>query len=226
MNGTLTGLPEMIAPSPFANSPGRMPSVMSRLARAIFAHRLLIGLLMVIPALLTAQPRTLWSGWEMEGMLLSNLCIAAGMTLRCLGSGFAGTHTRTGKIEAPELATGGPFAYVRNPIYLGTIMVGLGMVGTIGDSSLLVFCVVAFTVLYSAIIPAEERFLRNTFGSRYDAFFHAVPRLIPRLTRWSGAMEGKFHWSALKEELPVAVVLLAIYCAIEIAWRLREQAGL
>src|SRR4051812_14775467 len=98
----------------------------------VFSLRLGIGLLFVPVGLIFARPHTMWGELQALGFAISLALFFAGVALRFWAAGSAGTHTHHAKIEAPELATGGPYAYVRNPIYLGSIILGLGIVGLIG----------------------------------------------------------------------------------------------
>ena len=83
--------------------------------------------------------------------------------MRAWAAGFAGRHTRSSEIEGNKLAMAGPYAHVRNPIYLGSVILGFGMVLLIGDHRLLVPSSLTFLVLYFGLIPAEEEFPSQKF---------------------------------------------------------------
>jgi protein-S-isoprenylcysteine O-methyltransferase Ste14 len=107
-----------------------------------------------------------------------------GECLRIWAVSHAGGATRTtGEAGAgAELITHGPFAYVRNPLYLGNFGVALGfclMAAAWMPWMLLVFLVL-FGVQYHLIISLEEEFLRQHFGKIYEDYFSQVPRFIPR----------------------------------------------
>jgi protein-S-isoprenylcysteine O-methyltransferase Ste14 len=147
------------------------------------------------------------------------LLVTVGMGQRYWAAGSAGSHTHSAEIEGPRLATGGPYAFVRNPIYLGSMVLGLGMVGLIGDARLIPLYIAAFAFLYAFLVPAEERFLREKFGRAYDTYRAAVPRIIPRCTAWRGKTNGRFHWGAARGELHILAVLAAIYGFLQLgAW--------
>ena len=102
--------------------------------------------------------------------------IVAGLIVRALASG----HVR--KNEA--LATSGPYAYTRNPLYLGSLVMGIG------------FCVAArswwvglalglmFFAIYVPVIRDEEAFLRRTFPE-FEEYARRVPRMVPRFVAHS-----------------------------------------
>jgi protein-S-isoprenylcysteine O-methyltransferase Ste14 len=136
-----------------------------------------------------------------------------GLALRAWASGCAGGHTRSAEIEAPQLVTDGPFAYMRNPIYVGTILLGFGMAALIGDPLAFLLAAIAFFVLYMAIVPAEEEFLGRQFGAAYAHYRAEVPRFLPRLQPWPGREKHTFQWSAMRGELVVAIWAIGIYLA-------------
>jgi protein-S-isoprenylcysteine O-methyltransferase Ste14 len=199
-------------PAPPINSPAGFRG-------RIFSNRLAVGLVFAAAGVILVQPHTLWGQYRIWGTLGSLALVSAGMGLRFWAAGSAGTHTHSASIEGPQLATGGPYAFARNPIYLGSMVLGLGMVGLIGDARLFPLYLAAFAFLYTILIPAEERFLRATYGAQYDAYRSAVPRFIPRMQPWPGKTERPFRWEAARGELRLLGVLVGIYFALELgAW--------
>jgi protein-S-isoprenylcysteine O-methyltransferase Ste14 len=132
------------------------------------------------------------------------------LVIRALAGGFAGRHTRTEQIEAPRLATGGPYAFVRNPIYIGSMVLGLGMVGLLANWIALIPYIGVFAVFYFSVIPAEEQFLRRTFGPQYEEYYRNVPRLVPMLSPWPGAEKRVFDWRPALGEWRVASAVIGI----------------
>lgn len=115
--------------------------------------------------------------------------VILGELLRMESVRYAGGQTRTRKVGAKILCTSGPYAFVRNPIYWGNMMIYWGMV-LIADGPLVWMLLVATTLFFSTqyglIISLEEKSLRSLFDDRYDQYVQAVPRVIPRLSRWKG----------------------------------------
>ena len=195
------------------------PTPVRRFCQRVFAHRLAVGLVFAAAGVFLARPHTLWGDHRLWGTIGSLAVVLAGLGLRFWAAGSAGTHTHSSNIEGPQLATGGPYAFARNPIYLGSMIAGLGMIGLIGDARLLPLHICAFAVLYAIIVPAEERFLQATFGAAYEAYRAAVPRFLPRMRPWAGRTDRPFHWDAARGELRLLGVLIGIYAALEIgAW--------
>ena len=193
-----------------------------RAGQWVFPRRLLIPLPAVLIALLFFRPQPIYGRYESLGILVSGLLVAAGVGLRIWAGGCAGDHTRTGTIGAPQLATNGPYAFVRNPIYLGNMILGLGMIGLVRDPRLLVLYAIVFPILYVMIVPAEEEFLRQRFSADYERYCASVPRMIPRLRPWRGRTEGRFDWRVLRGEAWIVSYLVAIYAAMRVAEHLRS----
>lgn len=192
---------------------------LSTLGLKIFHRRLHVGLSAVLLATLVFRPRPFFGKFSGTGFVISIVLVFLGLILRTWAGGCAGNHTRRATIEAPQLVTGGPFAYVRNPIYLASIILGVGMVGVLRDPWMLGLCLTVFVFLYGAIVPAEERFLRDRFGSAYLRYCLEVPRIIPRLRSWSGAERRPFDRTALFGEVRLGVLLVLIYAYLHAgAW--------
>jgi protein-S-isoprenylcysteine O-methyltransferase Ste14 len=188
-----------------------------RVGRWVFPRRLLIPLPIVALGLFLIHRRHIFGQYEVLGTVVSLVLVFAGMSLRVWAGGCAGEHTRTDTIGAPQLATGGPYAYVRNPIYLGNMILGLGMIGVVGDPWLLVLYVPAFAFLYTMIVPAEEEFLRREFGAQYSLYCRAVARMLPRVRPWAGRVERHFDWAVVRGECWIAFYLVLIYVAMMVA---------
>jgi protein-S-isoprenylcysteine O-methyltransferase Ste14 len=181
-----------------------------------------VGLAVVVLMALFIRPRLLFGVHQDLGTLSCLGLVILGLAGRAWAAGCAGPHTRQATIEAPRLVTGGPFAYVRNPIYLASIVLGLGMVGLLGDPWMLIPYAAVFAFLYSSIVPAEEELLLRRFGERYAHYRGNVGRIVPRLRPWSGAESASFAWNAVLFEARLGLLLAAIYGAMHGAVWLRS----
>lgn len=123
--------------------------------------------LLVVPFLLLARPR--------PQLLLAGACIAvAGVALRAWAAGCIR--------KDDELTTGGPYAFTRNPLYLGSLLIGLGAAVAGGRLVFVVLFLLFFGLVYSRTMRREERLLAERFGPPYRRYRERVPRLLPRLT--------------------------------------------
>ncbi len=198
-----------------------MRQLLAYIGGRIFPYRLPIGLLPVLGAAFIIRPANVFGCYEATGVSSCILMVATGLGLRAWAAACAGDHTREKTIQAPALVTGGPYAYLRNPIYCGSIILGLGMVGLLGDPRMLFLLIAAFTILYFAIIPAEEHFLERSFGESYLRYRTAVPVIIPRWRPWPDARPRPARWSLARGEAALALLLAIIYLALRGAARLR-----
>ena len=107
-----------------------------------------------------------------------------GILLRALASG----HVKKNQ----ELTTTGPYAYTRNPLYLGSLVMAIGFALAARSTWVLLLIVLMFFVIYLPVIRAEEVFLRRTFPN-FEDYAHNVPRLLPRGRAFRQAV-GSFSW--------------------------------
>ena len=97
---------------------------------------------------------------------------AVGLALRASAAG----HVRKDR----ELTTSGPYAYTRNPLYLGSLIIGIGFAIVARSVWIIIALLALLIAIYWPLILAEERYLRTTFPG-YDEYAMQTPRLIPRL---------------------------------------------
>ena len=117
------------------------------------------------------------------------MCVSAsGEFLRLWGVAIAGSETRTtGPVGGTFLITKGPFSYVRNPLYVGNILlyVGFGIMSNALTPWLPATAFVYFALQYSLIISLEEEYLVKTFGDEYRRYSTEVPRFVPTIRKFS-----------------------------------------
>jgi protein-S-isoprenylcysteine O-methyltransferase Ste14 len=140
--------------------------------------------------------------------------IVAGEALRLWAVGVAGKLTRTRGANVRTLVTAGPFAVVRNPLYLGNFAVAYGVVVLSKVTWLLWAFPVLFGLQYAAIVAWEERVLSAAFGDAYDRYRRAVPRWLPAVRKAAGPgpWESRIAWRSERDTtwglLAVAAVLV------------------
>jgi protein-S-isoprenylcysteine O-methyltransferase Ste14 len=110
---------------------------------------------------------------------IGNLILGA--ILRIWAVSHPGRHTRSRTIKAPSLITAGPYACVRNPIYLANFLIGLGLVVLAEAIILIPVYSIVFGLPYRKIVDQEEGFLRKKFGDEFRRYCEVVPRWLPRL---------------------------------------------
>jgi protein-S-isoprenylcysteine O-methyltransferase Ste14 len=80
-----------------------------------------------------------------------------------------------------QLATGGPYAYTRNPLYIGTLLVAAGLAIAARSAGLAALFAAVFVFVYLPVIQNEEQHLRQIFPE-YAAYARRVPALFPSWT--------------------------------------------
>jgi len=100
-----------------------------------------------------------------------------------------------GKVYAEDLVTTGIFHHCRNPLYVGNILMLLG-VGVLSNSLLYVVVIMpVFIFIYHAIVLAEEKFLANKFGEAFSGYCARVSRWVPSLKGISSTFASMhFKW--------------------------------
>lgn len=134
----------------------------SRIARRI---RVPLGFAFAAVFLWLAHPTALF-------LALSLLLVAPGLILRAYASGYVKKNA--------ELTTTGPYAYTRNPLYLGSMLIAFGFALGARSISIAIALAVLFAVVYIPVIRSEEQYLRSVFPG-FDAYAATVPRLVPGL---------------------------------------------
>ena len=112
----------------------------------------------------------------------------AGLALRAWAAGCLAKNR--------ELATGGPYAYTRNPLYIGTLLVAAGLAIASRSLGLALLFAVVFLFVYLPVIQNEEQHLRKIFPG-YQAYADRVPALVPKLA--TAQTGSSFRWSLYKK---------------------------
>ena len=106
---------------------------------------------------------------------------AVGVLIRALASGRIRKNA--------ELATTGPYAYTRNPLYLGSIIIAIGFIIAARNVWIGIGALAMFAFIYLPVITAEEKYLRSAFPG-YVQYASEVPRFLPRLTPYRPKTEA------------------------------------
>ena len=107
-----------------------------------------------------------------------------GELIRFWGVSWAGSETRsTGGVGGTFLIISGPFAYVRNPLYFGNILLylGLGIMSFALFPYLQIVAIIFFLFQYYFIVSEEEKYLREKFKDDYKDYCKNVPVFFPKL---------------------------------------------
>lgn len=149
---------------------------------------------------------------------LGAILAVVGSAIRLLTIGFDYIERggKEGKVYASFLVRGGVYSRVRNPMYLGNILIAVGLILYAGTPWACVTLIPFFLFVYQAITAAEEAYLRKKFGQDYADYCRRTARFIPSLKGFSSVFSGMtYDWKkALRKEygtlLVVALLLILL----------------
>ncbi len=172
--------------------------------------RVRLGYILAAVLLVLARP-------TLPSIALGGLVGVLGLAIRGYAAGYL--H------KQEVLTTTGPYAYTRNPLYLGSSFLALGsaiaMHSWIGGALLLFY----FALVYGFVMRREERELRAQFHEAFDAFAAGVPLFFPRLQpqNKSAFDSASFSWAQYKKnhEYEAAIGFLLLLLTLVLIWQLR-----
>lgn len=185
-----------------------------RFRRFIFSTR---GLYLVLAqAVILYLKQRAGSGVSLPVYLSLLVVVIVAQIFRTWAAGFVGTAARGRETHAEVLLTAGPYAHVRNPMYLGNLIIttALAMMSGLWYAPLIAWASYAF--VYGNVIPYEETYLRGQFGEEYEKYCQAVPRLLPTLRGYPKRQDIFQPREGLANEM-AAWVVLPIFCYL--FWR-------
>jgi protein-S-isoprenylcysteine O-methyltransferase Ste14 len=119
-------------------------------------------------------------------LLIGGLVALPGLALRAWASG----HLRKNE----SLATSGPYAFTRNPLYLGSFLIGVGFTIAAGRWLLAIVPIVMLLGIYLPVMRVESATLTQLFGKKYERYSREVPLFLPRLSAYRSAVTpAKFN---------------------------------
>lgn len=172
---------------------------MSNLPKLVFKYRSYTPIPFLLVMLIYQQATIL-------SIVIGFLIALCGESFRLWGVSYAGSETRTtGSVGGTFLVVSGPFAHLRNPLYLGNILLyfGIGVMSMALFPYLQILALLFFYVQYRIIIKEEETYLEKTFGDSYKQYWNSVPRLIPQIKTYKdvNVEQPKYNLNAgLKSE--------------------------
>jgi protein-S-isoprenylcysteine O-methyltransferase Ste14 len=159
----------------------------------------ILGILFLF--LMHPSTRSLWVGGGIA---------VAGALLRLWAAG----HIEKGKV----LTQGGPYAFTRHPLYLGSFFMALGMIIAGQSYWLLLAFISFFAIFYYPVMKAEEQELLNGYGEEFTEYTRRVPMFIPGF-RCAGYASSSFLWSRVirnREHRTITGLVLALILLVGI----------
>ncbi|MCL5030555.1 MAG: isoprenylcysteine carboxylmethyltransferase family protein [Bacteroidetes bacterium] len=194
---------------------------MSNIANKFFKYRSYTPIPFLILMFLY-EDANIWS------LILGFMIAIAGEMIRFWGVSWAGSETRTtGSVGGTFLIVSGPFAHVRNPLYVGNMLMyfGFGIMSFAIFPYLQIVALAFFVVQYHFIVKEEEGYLRNAYGKSYEDYENNVPRFFPKLISYKAkdVKQPLFDWKeGLKSEKRTLQAFTFVSLTIFLLWFIRR----
>lgn len=173
--------------------------MLTKFGNFFFHYRGVLVLLVLVATVFFVEPvypagsRTFDIALDVAGFVIALL----GQALRILTIGYdyirRGGKNKT--VYADRLVQGGVFSHSRNPMYVGNILIMLGLTLVLSVPEVYMVYIPLFLFMYAAIIASEENYLRRKFGAEYEDYCRRVNRLWPS---WKGFRKSvadiSFSW--------------------------------
>jgi protein-S-isoprenylcysteine O-methyltransferase Ste14 len=179
---------------------------MGRISEILVRLRVPLGWALGLVALLLARPNI--------------ASLAAGLAIAALGEGlrvWAAGHLNKWK----GLTRSGPYAWTRNPLYVGSFLIGVGFSVATARWEIGLLLVAFFVGVYLPVMKAEAARLAEQYPAAYPGYAHQVPLVIPWPRRGeSAAQEGSFSWKKVVENREHVTVAGWLAGALLLWWRM------
>ena len=178
-----------------------MPS-WSKIARRV---RVPLGFVFAAAYILLARP-------TLASIVIGSCVAFTGLCIRALASG----HVEKNEV----LATSGPYAHTRNPLYLGSIVLAIGFLIAAKSWWLPLIAAVMLVSIYVPVIRSEEAFLRGRFPE-FDDYATHVPRLFPRVRAYErrpASFSWHLYWKHREYNAALGTGLMIIVLVAKLVW--------
>ena len=175
--------------------------MMIQIGNFFFKYRnllfILLYLALFIPSPPIFSPGAFGTTYYLWPITIGLIVTISGQLIRgaTIGLAYIIRGGKDGKVYAEDLVTTGIFNHCRNPLYVGNILMLAG-VGILSNSLLYLLVFIPFFLfVYQAIVLAEENFLRNKFGEKFNDYCQKVNRWVPDLRGIGNTFKGMhFKW--------------------------------
>jgi len=167
--------------------------------------RVPLGFIFAVVYIWLARPTTTSLG-------VGGLLLIPGLVLRGLASG----HVQKDR----QLTISGPYAYTRNPLYLGSLILAAGFAVAARSWWIVAIMLLMFAVIYVPVIAGEERYLRQVFPE-YEDYARSVPRLWPRSSPYGGmqsAYSSARYWKHREYQASVGCAVVLAILVAKLVW--------
>lgn len=187
----------------------------------LFRWRSYVPLLFLLPVLLATRHFSYFGDSHSLDYAWEALCLSVsflGVAVRCLVVGYAPARTsgrNTSSQIADTLNSTGLYSLVRHPLYVGNLLMWLGVALFLHDWRIVLLTLTTYWLYYERIVLAEEAFLREQFGAAYEEWAARVPAFIPRRLTWEQPPLPFSFRNCLRREYAGTFAVVAIMFILE-----------
>lgn len=164
------------------------------LGNFLFRHR---NALFPVAFLLVFLPGPRLFAQQISATLLGFSVAALGQVVRTvtIGLEYIVRGGRDRQVYAQHLVIDGIYHHCRNPMYVGNVLILVGVAIASNSWSCVLAAIPLFVFFYVAIVAAEERYLLRKFGEQFETYARATPRWVPKLRGLLATLRNsQFHW--------------------------------
>lgn len=147
---------------------------------------------------------------QLELLAVGLVLAGCGLAVRVWATGYLRKHDR--------LCSSGPYRWTRNPLYLGSFLLGLGFCIAAGNPWLALTFGILFPLVYLPVMKREELELAHAYGPSYLAYRERVPRFLPRVPAAECGTD-RFEWSQVWHNREYNAFLGYALVASFLVWR-------
>ena len=158
------------------------------------------------PRFLMVYPLTAWfliaAHTTRRSLHLGTMLVLLGALLRLWANGYVGhrkvnqTDPERGQPKIGRLITAGPYAFIRHPLYFGSVLIGVGVLVIAGNGWFALAASSCFVMIYRRKIREEEETLRHEWPEEFVRYEQAVPRWLPTWRRYTNG-HGRWSWQGI-----------------------------
>ena len=148
----------------------------------------------------------------LRSLLLGSGIAIVGLLIRAFASG----HVQKNE----QLATTGPYAYTRNPLYLGSLIMACGFALASRSWIVSAIAVIMLLAIYIPVIRSEEEFLRARFPE-FEDYRRNVPRLFPKFKSnqgSAGSFSAHLYWKHREYNAAIGAALITVALIVKMLW--------
>lgn len=166
------------------------------------------------------------SGWHEIGGPIAHSLTPLGILFAAFGAlGRLWCSSYIGGNKNSRLVTAGPYSLTRNPLYVFSLLGGVGIAITTETLTIPLLFVAWFLLYHQRVVLDEEAYLRIAYGAQFEAYRARIPRFWPRLSGWVEPLRWELSPIAFRRSLTEVVWFVVAAIALHTLHDLRAAAS-